>query len=95
MYFNANCCDTVWLLVNGPDEKVIANTGKRGLTYSGFAGFVKNHFQIIVSGKTYTAYIDGKLFLQVEDPTITNGRVGFILTDGSGQRIDNLVISSP
>jgi len=95
MILRTNCCDTNWILVNGIENKQIAHLDKGGLTYSGFNGFAKDHFHIEVSGNNYTAYIDGKLFLEVQDSTLTNGRVGlgFSYPSDNTDRFDNFKVS--
>jgi len=75
-----NCCETDWIAVSGTSENVIAHLDKGGLSFSRSEGFVRNHFRIEVVGQMYSAYIDGSLYLQVQDQTLSNGRVGLALS---------------
>jgi Sigma-70, region 4 len=95
--FQTNCCNTDWFLVSGPDEKSIAHFDKGGLKFSGFTGFMKDQIRVEVSGQTYSGYVDGKLYLQVQDATLTSGAVGlaFQYAFNDTTQFDNFMVSAP
>lgn len=97
MVFQTNCCEANWIFANGASESIIAHSDERGLTFSGFSGFAKNHIHLEVNGQMYTAYIDGKLYLQVQDSSLSNGKVGlkFQYPFENTTQFDNVKIVTP
>jgi DNA-binding CsgD family transcriptional regulator len=95
--FQTNCCNTDWFLVSGPEEKSIAHFDKGGLKFSGFSGFMKDQIRVEVSGQTYSGYVDGKLYLQVQDATLTSGAVGlaFQYAFENTTQFDNFSVAAP
>lgn len=97
LLFKTSSTRSEWILVSGTSETVLAYSPEGGLSFSSFVGYVKNHFKIVVSNQTYSAYIDGKLYLQVSDPTLASGRTG-ILTQYLSREVhkfDDFSVTAP
>jgi len=95
--FRTNGDGSSWMLHKiGSDEETIASLDKGGLTFSGFDGYAKNHIRLEVNGNTYSAYVDGQLYLQVTDPTFPSGQagLGIYFPNSHTHRFDNFSIEA-
>ena len=89
MVLQTNCCGTSWILVTNGEERVIAMSGKRGLT--GGVVWHTDRLRIEVQGDIYTVYRDEEILLRVQDNTLSNGRVGLALDHT--KRFDNFQVT--
>lgn len=96
LIFQTHCCDSNWILVTGTSERIIAHLDEGGLSFAS-SGYAKNRIRVEVIGQTFTAYVDGKLYLQVYDPTLPSGRVGIACQypHDNTCKFDNFRVAAP
>jgi len=90
------CDSTKWIIVTGTTEKTIATLNKGGLGSSS-----KAHIRIEVIRQSYSAYINGSLYLQTQDSTFTTGKVGlaslvtYLFLDNEVPQFDDFQVTVP
>ena len=96
LMFKTDCCDTDWILIDGPTEKSIAHVDEGGLDFK-LSELAKNHIRVEVIDQVFTGYIDGKQFLRVTDSTIPTGMVGLMSKTPHENRLlfDNFIVTLP